>query len=256
MDATTRRRVAPAAAALMALCALACAVLVWCLAAPASAAGAPRGYVRVEPVCPPPAPGEASCFALAAVPVSAAEAGAPGVRPLAARPAAVEVGPAGGPMTPKTLASAYGYDPNAGGAGQTIAIVDAFDDPNIESDLAAFSENYGLAPCTTGNGCFEKVGQSGSPEALPEPDRSGWSVEVSLDVETAHSACPKCRILLVESDDAFMTDLAAAVRTAGQLGAQEISNSYGAPEEGPLGAAERAAYNRPGVVVADRKSVV
>src|SRR5581483_5528223 len=83
-----RRAAAPAWIVLMALAVLACM--------PSSAVAAQRGYARVEPACPAPAPGEATCFALARVRVPAREAGRPGVRPMAARPAAVEFGPEGG----------------------------------------------------------------------------------------------------------------------------------------------------------------
>ena len=113
---------------------------------------------------------------------------------------------------------------------------------------ATFDSNYGLAECTTANGCFKKVGQTGSTTSLPEADREGWSGEISLDVETVHGVCPKCKILLVEANEPSGTDLAAGVNEAVNLGATEVSNSYGGPE-GEGSAAERA-YNHPGVVIA------
>ena len=219
-------------------------VLAFVHASGAKAAGAQPAYVRVERACPAPFPGEASCFALGRVPVPASEAGRPGVKRLPARPAALALGPALG-LTPALLASAYGFDPGSGGSGTTVAIVDAFDDPNIESDLAAFSTQYGLPPCTEADGCFTKLEQSGTP-----PDTKGWSVEVSLDVETVHSACPKCKILLVESRNAQMANLGAAVSTAVELGAAVVSNSYGGSEELPApGPAERALFEHPGKVI-------
>jgi PKD repeat protein len=203
-------------------------------------------YAKISPVCPAARPGDATCFALARIPVSAAAAGEAGVRPYVVN-RAVESGPAGG-HTPAELASAYGYESAVGGTGQTIAIVDAYDDPNIESDLGAFDTHYGLAACTEANGCFTKVSQTGSRTSLPEADTTGWSVEISLDVETAHSACPKCKILLVEADDTSFKNLSAAVSEAIALGATEVSNSYGGPE-GELETAEKAAFNHPGVVI-------
>ena len=164
-------------------------------------------------------------------------------------PAAVEHGPDGG-LTPALLASAYGFDPSKGGEGQTVAVVDAFDDPKIEADLAEFSKEYRLPACTTANGCFTKVNQFGAESPLPKEDKEGWSVEISLDVETVHAACPNCRILLVESESAFTSDLGTAVDTAVELGANEVSNSYGAFEAGPPDAFESAAYDHPGVVIA------
>src|SRR5262249_20402539 len=148
------------------------------------------------------------------------------------------------------LSSAYGYDPSAGGAGETVAIVDAFDDPNIESDLAEFSAQYGLPACTSASGCFKKVGQSGSSAELPAADTKGWSVEISLDVETVHAVCPKCHILLVETKNAFMTNLGAGVAKAVEMGADVVSNSYGGPEGEPLSPSERALFEHPGTVIA------
>jgi hypothetical protein len=179
--------------------------------------------------------------------VPSAAAGESGVRPFTATRGALESGPAGG-LTPEELASAYGYNRAAGGSGQTIALVDAYDDPNIESDLATFDTEYGIAPCTKANGCFTKVSQSGSATVLPVHDESGWSVEIALDVEMAHSACPNCKILLVEANTESFKNLAAAVGEAVSLKATEVSNSYGGHER-ELGPAELGAYKHPGVVI-------
>ena len=100
-------------------------------------------YAKVRPVCPPPAPGRATCLALLRAPVAASAAAAAGAKPYALNDGATASGPAGG-LTPAQLAGAYGYDPTAGGAGQTVAIVDAFDDPKIEADLGEFDKKYGL----------------------------------------------------------------------------------------------------------------
>src|SRR5207248_9545163 len=114
------------------------------------------------------------------------------------------------------------------GTGKTVAIVDAFDDPNAESDLAVYRSQYGLSACTTGNGCFKKVDQTGG-TTYPAAD-AGWSEEISLDLDMVSAICPKCNILLVEADTNFQTDLGTAVREAATLGANAISNSYGGPE--------------------------
>jgi hypothetical protein len=225
-------------------------VALLCLACAGSALGAsPRGYARIEPVCPTPGPGEASCFALARVRVPASDAGQPGVQPLAAHPATVKFGEEGG-LTPELLESAYGFSGKAGGEGETVAVVDAFDDPAIEEDLEKFSTHYGLDQCTAADGCFKRVNQLGHSAPLPETDKTGWSVETSLDVETVHSACPKCHILLVEATNAKMTNLGTAVRTAVEMGVQVVSNSYGGPEQIAPGGAERALFEHPGTVIA------
>jgi hypothetical protein len=210
----------------------------------AGVASAAARYAKVRRVCPAPAPGDASCFALALVPT---RAGTRGAQAYALGAGAVAKGPAGG-LTPVDLASAYGYVPAVGGSGQTVGIVDAYDDPHIETDLAKFDSEYGLPACTASNECLRKVNQSGAAAPLPAKDKRGWSLEMSLDVETVHSVCPNCKILLVEANSESLGDLAAAVNEAVSLGATEVSNSYGAPE-GEMGAVEQAAYNHPGVVI-------
>jgi hypothetical protein len=171
-------------------------------------------------------------------------AGAVGARPFVQDDGATEAGPAGG-LTPAQLASAYEYDPAEGGAGQTVALIDAFDDPNIEADLATFDSHYGLLSCTTADGCFEKLGQTGSATSLPKADKTGWSVEITLDVEAAHAVCEKCKILLVEANNESDANLTTAVHEAVALGATEISNSYGGSEE----TGEEAAYDYPGIAI-------
>jgi hypothetical protein len=235
---------------------LACATLAWNLCTvTAASASQPVSPVRIRhaqirSICRPPAPGHAACTALLRTPVAASTPAATSAASTTytVNDGASSGGPAGG-LTPEQLASAYSYEPSSGGAGQTVAIVDAFDDPAIEEDLAEFDSHYGLAACTTADGCFAKVGQTGSPESLPPTDTTGWSVEITLDVETVHSVCPNCKILLVEADSSTYEDLAAAVNTAASMGATEVSNSYAGPEAG-LGAAEQAAYSHAGVVIA------
>ncbi|HEX5225831.1 MAG TPA: PKD domain-containing protein [Solirubrobacteraceae bacterium] len=206
----------------------------------------PAGYAEVRNACGAPAPGDARCYALLRRRVPSTAAGRAGVRPFTAGDGALAAGPAGG-LTPQALETAYGYSAK-GGSGQTIAVVDAFNDPNIEEDLAAFDAHYGLGACTKGNGCLRVVGQEGSATKLPADDKVGWSFEISLDVEAARATCNECRIVLVEANSASYANLAAAANEAVALGATAVSNSYGGPEEA-LNASERAAYDHPGVVV-------
>ena len=228
------------------------AALAAALSAAPSSEAEPRThvrYARVRHACRAPTPGHASCFALFRVPAASSEATSAGVQRYTENDGAASSGPAGG-LTPQQLAKAYEYEQQqGGGSGQTVAIVDAFDDPKIESDLAEFDNHYGLPACTTANGCFAKVGQTGSPTSLPKPDRTGWSGEIALDVETVHGVCPNCKILLVETDNETFADLAAGANEAVALGATEVSNSYGGPES-ELKSAEQAAYVHPGVVIA------
>ncbi|WP_245633828.1 S53 family peptidase [Amycolatopsis jejuensis] len=129
---------------------------------------------------------------------------------------------------PADLRSAYRL-PDTGGAGETIAIVDAGDAPTAEADLAVYRQTYGLPPCTTANGCFRKVNQRGDTDPLPPP-QGGWQLEIALDLDMASAACAQCKILLVEGDDASLEALGISVNTAVKLGATIVSNSYGAAE--------------------------
>jgi len=134
-----------------------------------------------------------------------------------------------GGFDPSDLRSAYKL-PSTGGSGQTVAVVDAYNDPNAESDLAAYRSHYGLSECTKANGCFKKVNQKGEEGSYPANEQ-GWSVEMSLDLDMVSAVCPGCHILLVEANEASVKELGAAVNEAATLGATEISNSYGLPEE-------------------------
>jgi hypothetical protein len=135
--------------------------------------------------------------------------------------------------TPQNLASAYKWDDPTGSApwngnGQTIAIVDAYDNPNVESDLAVYRSRFSLPACSTANLCFRKVNQRG--DTAPPAGNTGWGQEIALDVEMVSAVCPNCKILLVEADSNSFADLGVAVNKAATLGATAISNSYGGGE--------------------------
>jgi len=150
-------------------------------------------------------------------------------------------------LGPAKLRSAYGLTSFGGSSSQTIGIVDAYDDPNAESDLGVFSGQYGLPSCTTANGCFRKVSQTGTTR-YPRSN-SGWALEISLDIETAHGVCPSCKILLVEASSASMSSLGASVNEAVKLGATEVSNSYGGGESSLDPSYDSAYFNHPGVAI-------
>src|ERR1043165_943185 len=131
-------------------------------------------------------------------------------------------------LSPARIKSAYSFSTSLTiGAGKTIAIVDAYDDPTAASDLAVFSSQYGLPACTTANGCFKKVNQTGG-TSYPRKD-SGWSLEISLDVQWAHAIAPGAKILLVEAKTNSFTNLLAAEDYA-RAHAQYVSNSWGGSE--------------------------
>ncbi|NUR31193.1 MAG: peptidase S8, partial [Catenulispora sp.] len=187
-------------------------------------------------------PGHARCFAQLRTDVPGGPAGVRGPGHPGLSPAATAL-PAG--LGPADLHSAYKL-PTTGGTDQTIAIVDAGDDPAAEANLAVYRSTYGLPPCTSENGCFHKLNQRGTPSPLP-PDQ-GWGVEIALDLDMASATCPACKILLVEADDAALDNLATSVDTAVAAGATEVSNSYGTDEFN--GAASLAShYAHPGVAI-------
>jgi subtilase family serine protease len=147
---------------------------------------------------------------------------------------------------PGDLRSAYNL-PSAGGTGQTVAIVDAYDDSTAQADLNTYRSTYGLPACTTANGCFKKVNQSGVQGSYPS-NNQGWSLEISLDLDMVSATCPSCHILLVEATSNANTNLYAAEDTAARLGATEISNSYGGAETSS-DPTSNAHFNHPGVAI-------
>jgi len=168
--------------------------------------------------------------------------------PVSANGTITPLATAPGGLNPADLVSAYKL-PTTGGAGQTIAIVDAMDAPNAESDLATYRSQFGLPPCTTANGCFRKVNQNGAASPLPAVD-AGWAEEISLDIDMASAICPSCKILLVEASTASITNLGTAVNTAVSLGATVVSNSYGGAESTGDPSTTSSFYNHPGVLIA------
>jgi len=130
--------------------------------------------------------------------------------------------PAG--MTPAEIKKVYNL-PSTGGSG-TIAIIDAYDDATMEADLGVFDKMYGLAACTTANGCFTKHKMASS-----TAKDSGWALEESLDVEWAHAIAPKAKILLVEAKTPSGANLLDAIDYATkQKGVVAVSMSWGGAE--------------------------
>jgi subtilase family serine protease len=128
----------------------------------------------------------------------------------------------------------------------TVAIVDAYDYPNAESDLAVYRSTFGLPPCTSANGCFKKVNQKGVEGSYPKAN-SGWASEEALDLDMVSAICPNCHIILVEAKSAQQADLGASVNTAASLGANVISNSYGGGEN--ASSTDDQDYNHPGIAI-------
>ncbi len=187
-----------------------------------SAEYAPRGAHlpfagSAQAVCGQPGIGIAQCLTYV-------------LKPSGATPDAT--GPTG--LPPSTIEDVYGYtSASTAGSGQTVAIVDAYNDPDAASDLDEFSSEYSLPlECTGGAtppSCFrfEQVNQNGGSE-LPASN-SDWDLEISLDIEWAHALAPAANILLVEANSNNTSDLLAAEQHAAE-NANYVSNSWGSQE--------------------------
>ena len=156
------------------------------------------------------------------------------------RPAATTTAPAAG-YTPSQLEAAYALPVSSGG-GQVIAVVDAYDTPAAESDLAAYRSQFGMPACSTANGCFRKVDLAGNASAVPY----GWDIETALDLDMASAGCPNCGIVLVEARSDSFNDIYPAIQSAIDSGATEVSMSFGMPET-PDEQNHDYLFNRPGV---------
>ncbi len=150
---------------------------------------------------------------------------------------------------PADLLAAYALTAAAAKkGGKTVAIVDAQDDPNAESDLAVYRSEFGLPACTTADGCFTKVNQTGG--TTPPTADPGWAEEISLDLDMVSAICPKCHVLLVEANSPSNADLGTAENTAAQhSGVVSISNSYGGSESSSDPATTAAYYNHPKIAI-------
>ncbi|WP_055495086.1 putative Ig domain-containing protein [Streptomyces sp. TP-A0356] len=189
--------------------------------------------VPTQHLCGKPAPGHASCFAQRRTDIEQRLA------------AAVAAAPSG--LSPANLHSAYNL-PSSGGSGLTVAVVDAYNDPNAESDLATYRSTYGLSACTKANGCFKQVSQTGSTTSLPTND-TGWAGEEALDLDMVSAVCPNCNIILVEANSATDTDLGTAENEAVALGAKFVSNSWGGPESSAQTGEDTQYFKHPGVAI-------
>ena len=241
----------------------------------ASARGAllPASDYVARPVCHSPALGRAGCLAVrleaktaplqARIQALAARSSAQAPLAKASECAALY---ASSCLTPQNLQQAYfpGEAPEAPASEPpTIALVDAYNDLNAEADLNTYSSEFGLPACTKANGCFTKVGESGSESALPFPaskselesgtrhrrekeEAESWALETDTDIEVAHAICQNCHILLVEASGPEYSELETAENAAVALHASEISNSWGGPES----TGDSSAFNHPGIVIA------
>lgn len=145
-------------------------------------------------------------------------------------------------LTPAKIRQAYGINQitfgsvQGDGSGQTIAIVDAFDDPNALTDLQAFDAHFGLPDPPS----FQKVNEYGATSPLPRTDPAGagnskgtWELEESLDVQWAHAMAPGADIILVEANSTDDTDLinSAVDYARSAPGVVAVTMSFGGSED-------------------------
>ena len=157
---------------------------------------------------------------------------------------------------PADLRSAYSLPSTTAGARPTVAIVDAYDDPNAVADVSVYRNQYGLGKCvsvsvtgcTFSNGATIKKWSQAGTTSYPRSSGS-WAQEISLDLDMVSAVCPACNILLVEANTASMTDLGTAVNTAVTKGASVVSNSYGGGESSRDTSYDTTYFNHPGVVI-------
>jgi subtilase family serine protease len=127
-----------------------------------------------------------------------------------------------GGFSPAQIRKAYGVDQlSYTGAGQTVAIVDAYGSPTIQSDLATFDSQFGLSAANL---------TIAYPNGQPKQTNAGWALETSLDVEWVHALAPDAKILLVVAKSATTSNLVSAIDYATTNGAQVVSNSWGGSE--------------------------
>src|SRR5262245_41399535 len=217
-------------ASLAQILAIALAAGTACLAAAVPAAASPdltraasASSATLRPACPAAPFGQARCFVLYAPQKSVNRAIAAGVTGAASRPKGWGAG---------QIEQAYNLPVNRR-SHATVAVSIAFDTPKLARYLAVYRKHFGLPPCTAASGCFRKVNQKGKASPLPPSGaRSGWDLEATLDVSMISTACPHCKILVVEAKSPTFGNLAKTENAAARLGAQVISNSYGARESG------------------------
>jgi hypothetical protein len=217
--------------------------------APASITDATTGLsdaatVAPVPVCAPSPPGRATCLAQMLVTRGTSVPVHPRLRRPASpyrlrRPvppgshvaaAAVAAAAAPQPGTPAYVQQAYDLASLAqtAGTGTTVAIVDVYDDPTAEADLAAYRAEFGLPACTTANRCFAKYDEYGgtSYPTKADPNYPQWMREISLDLDAVSALCPNCHIALVEAASTNLPDLGLAQLAASRTGASVISDSW------------------------------
>jgi hypothetical protein len=205
------------------------------LAVPGVAAAQAAG-----PGCTAPSAGQVGCGGLV-TPASTAVT--------EAQLEAAAAAPAG--LSPANLRDAYGLPSATAGSGQTVAVVTAYDDATAETDMGTYRSEYSIPACTTANGCFSKVNETGG-TTYPPAGPAGWSLATAESLDMISAVCPDCHIDLVEATTTEISDLGTAENEAVALGAKFVTNTWFTPEA-TYGTSEPTYdseyFNHPGVAI-------
>jgi subtilase family serine protease len=150
------------------------------------------------------------------------------------------INPAVAGWAPSDFQTRYNLPSSTKGKGQIVAIVDAYDNPNVASDLSTYRTEFGL-----GTANFTKYNQDGQTSNYPSGSTS-WGVEIDLDVQMVSAACPNCTIDLIEANSSDSSDLDTAEAEAVTLGAHIVSNSWICYESNSC--VDTSDFDQPGVV--------
>jgi subtilase family serine protease len=163
--------------------------------------------------------------------------------------------PIGDGYGPSSLQSAYNLTSasSSGGMGESVAVVDAYNDPDAVSNLATYRSSWGLPACNTATkaGCLSVVNQNGKASPLPaDAGDTGWDVEESLDVDMVSAICPNCHIYLVEANAPNIFALGTSVKSAVHtLHVDYVSNSYGGSPGTKDATYDTDYYKQPGAAI-------
>lgn len=136
-------------------------------------------------------------------------------------------------LSPANVATLYNLPGSSGagaGTGPTVALVEAWDTPDLEAELGAYRRQFGLGSCSVADRCLTILNQHGKLAPLPTagPD---WAWETMMDVEAVAAACPACKVLVVEAADNDSQNLGEALAVAASR-ADYVSMSWGFPDDG------------------------
>lgn len=151
---------------------------------------------------------------------------------------------------PTDLQAAYGLITLNAGTRQTVAVVTPYDDPTAAADLATYRSTYGLPPCTTADGCFQKINQTGGSQPPPTPPSGqNWANATAADLDVISAICPNCRLLLVEANDNLITNMGTAVNQAVTSGATVIDVGWDVAESAAETGYDSSYFEHKGVAI-------